>query len=169
MLDKNHKSIFTLSKVFDASIDLLFEVHSKAEHIVNYWGPKGFTTTIVEFDFRSGGILHYCMTSPEGHKMYGKQIYREIEKPTLINMVTSFCDAEANIIRHPMSETWPKEVLNSMEFEAIDDNTTRLTIYGIPVNATEEEHQTFIAGHEGMRGGYGGTLTVLEEYIKTIK
>ncbi len=167
-MDKNRKSTFTMSKVFNAPIELMFEVHSQAEHIVHFWGPKGFTTTIVHFDFREGGILHYCMTSPEGHKMYGRQDYREIVKPTLINMVTSFCDEEGNKMRHPMSPTWPIEVLNSMELEAVDEHTTKLTIWGIPINATEEEHETFIQGHDSMRGGYGGTLQMLENYLKTI-
>lgn len=168
MINKKDKHTFTLSKVFDAPIQLMFDVHSQAEHIIKYWGPKGFTTTLIQFDFKPGGILHYCMESPEGHKSYGKQVYREIEEPTLINMITSFCDEKGNIIRHPMSDTWPKEVLNSMEFEAIDDTTTKLTVWGIPINATEAEMNTFYAAHENMRNGYGGTLAVLEEYLKSI-
>ncbi len=162
------ESTFTISRVFDAPLQLLYDVHTQKEHILNYWGPKESETEILEFDFKTGGRLFYCMNMPQG-KSYGQQIYREIVPNKRLTMITTFCNEQGDAIRHPMSETWPVHMLNSMDFEAVDDNKTKLTIKGVPFNATEAEHQTFLEGHKSMEGGYGGTLDVLAAYLKTIK
>ena len=162
------ESTFTISRVFDAPIQLLYDVHTQKEHILNYWGPKESETEIIEFDFKTGGRLFYCMNMPQG-KSYGQQIYREIVTNKRLTMITTFCNEQGEAIRHPMSDTWPVYMLNSMDFEAVDDNKTKLTIKGVPFNATEAEHQTFLQGHKSMEGGYGGTLDVLAAYLETIK
>lgn len=160
-------STFTISRVFNAPLQILYDVHTQKEHILNYWGPKGSETEIIEFDFRTGGRLFYCMKMPQG-KSYGQQIYREIVRNTRLTMFTTFCNEKGEAIRHPMSDTWPIYMLNSLDFEAVDENRSKLTIKGVPYNATAAEHQTFLQGHKSMEGGYGGTLNVLEEYLNTL-
>lgn len=161
------ESTFTISRVFDAPLQLLYDVHTQKEHILNYWGPKESETEIIEFDFKTGGRLFYCMNMPQG-KSYGQQIYREIVPNKRLTMFTTFCNEQGEAIRHPMSDTWPVYMLNSMDFEAVDENRTKLTIKGVPYNATEAEHKTFLEGHKSMEAGYGGTLNVLEEYLISI-
>lgn len=160
-------STFTISRVFDAPLQLLYDVHTQKEHILNYWGPKESDTEIIEFDFRTGGRLFYRMGMPQGDS-YGQQLYREIVANKRLTMFTTFCNEQGEAIRHPMSDTWPIYMLNSMDFEAVDENRTKLTIKGVPYNATAAEHQTFLEGHKSMEGGYDGTLKVLEAYLKTL-
>lgn len=161
-------STFTISRVFDAPLELLYDVHTKKEHLMNYWGPKESKTEILEFDFKTGGRLFYCMNMPQG-KSYGQQMYREIVTNKKLTMFTTFCNEHGEAIRHPMSDTWPVYMLNSMEFEAVDEKRTKLTVKGVPYNATDAEHKTFLEGHKSIEGGYGGTLNVLEKYLQTLK
>jgi hypothetical protein len=71
-----------------------------------------------------------------------------------------------------MSATWPLEVLNTMtleEAEAGAGGKTHMTLHGIPINATPEEHATFKAGHSSMQQGFAGTLAQLDEYLKKVQ
>ena len=36
------------------------------EHIVNWYGPKGFTDTVIEMDVRPGGMWRHVMHGPDG-------------------------------------------------------------------------------------------------------
>jgi uncharacterized protein YndB with AHSA1/START domain len=156
---------FSISRVFDAPRDLVWKAVTESERLAHWWGPKGFTMVKCTVDLRPGGLFHYCMRSPDGHEMWGKWVYREIDPPDRLVAVTSFSDAEGNILRHPMSASWPREVLNTMTLTERDGKTT-MTIAGGPINATEEERKTFGSSHSSMEQGFKGTLDQLEAYLE---
>jgi uncharacterized protein YndB with AHSA1/START domain len=153
-----------ITRVFDAPRDLVFKALTDPERLKHWWGPKGFTWVSCKMDLRPGGVFHYCMRSPDGHEMWGKFAYREIVAPERIVFVNSFSDKDARIIRHPMSPTWPAEVLNTLTLTEHEGKTSVL-LRGGPINATEEERKTFEAGFESMRKGFGGTFDQLAEYL----
>ena len=155
---------FSITRVFDVPRDLVRKAFTEAEPLTHWWGPKGFTTEIARLDLRPGGILHYNMRSPQGRDMWGRLVYREIVPPERLVFVVSFTDAEGNVTRHPMSPTWPLEMLNTMTLSERDGKTT-LTIHCIPINATEEEAKTFESERGGMRQGFTGTFDQLEAYL----
>ncbi|HKB91553.1 MAG TPA: SRPBCC domain-containing protein, partial [Opitutaceae bacterium] len=68
------------------------------------------------------------------------------------------------ITRHPMSPTWPLEVLNTLTLTEQDGKTT-LVLRGRPINATEGECKTFEGAFEGMQKGFAGTFDQLETYL----
>ena len=55
-----------IERVFDAPPGLLFQVWTKPEHVIQWWGPNNFTLPFCEMDFRPGGSYRYCMRSPQG-------------------------------------------------------------------------------------------------------
>lgn len=55
-----------IERVFDAPARLLFLAYSKAEHLRQWFGPKGYPLTRVEMDFRVGGLYRFAMTGPDG-------------------------------------------------------------------------------------------------------
>jgi uncharacterized protein YndB with AHSA1/START domain len=93
-------------------------------------------------------------------------VYRESVPPERLVTVVSFTDENGNLLRHPMSATWPLEVLNTMTLAEHDGRTT-LTVSGHPINATAEEHKTFEDGHGSMKQGFTGRLDQLEAYLAT--
>jgi len=155
---------FSITRVFDAPRDLVWKAFTEAERLIHWWGPKGFTTEVARLDLRPGGVFHYNMRSPNGQDMWGRFVYREIVPPERLVFVVSFTDAQENVTRHPMSPTWPLEVLNTMTLMERDGKTT-LMIRGVPINATEIEHKTFESGREGMRQGFNGTYDQLAAYL----
>lgn len=71
--------IFT--RTYDAPRALVFHAWTAPQHIGNWWGPKGFTTTTYAMDVRVGGIWDYVMHGPDGTDYPNKSVYTEIEEP----------------------------------------------------------------------------------------
>jgi uncharacterized protein YndB with AHSA1/START domain len=67
-----------------------------------------------------------------------------------------------------MSPTWPLEVLNTMSLSEHEGKTT-MTISGYPINATDEERQTYNAGRGSMKQGFTGTLDQLDAYLAKVQ
>ena len=55
-----------ITRLFDAPARLLFEAYSKPEHILRWFGPRGWPVTLCEMDFRVGGRYRFAMTGPSG-------------------------------------------------------------------------------------------------------
>jgi uncharacterized protein YndB with AHSA1/START domain len=55
-----------VSRVFDAPARLLFEAYSTPEHLMKWFGPRGWPLTLCEVDFRVGGRFRFQMTGPDG-------------------------------------------------------------------------------------------------------
>ncbi|MDB5085385.1 MAG: activator of Hsp90 ATPase 1 family protein [Bacilli bacterium] len=72
------------TRIFDAPRELVFEVWTKPEHLAQWWGPKGFTNTFQEFDFRPGGTWQFIMHGPDGVDYDNKSIFVEIVQPERI-------------------------------------------------------------------------------------
>src|SRR5690606_6121988 len=69
------------TRIFDAPRDLVFDCWFEPQHISNWWGPQGFTTTIHEMDARPGGVWRFTMHGPDGRDYANKVVYQEIVRP----------------------------------------------------------------------------------------
>jgi uncharacterized protein YndB with AHSA1/START domain len=159
---------FSISRVFDAPRDLVWKAVTESDRLTHWWGPKGFAMLVCNVDLRPGGVFLYSMRSPDGKEMWGKWVYREIVPPQRLVSVVSFTDSQGNPQRHPMSPTWPLEVLNTMTLSENGGKTT-MTISGYPINATEEEYKTYDAGRGSMKQGFTGTLDQLDAYLASVR
>jgi uncharacterized protein YndB with AHSA1/START domain len=161
---KGAENEFVITRRFDAPRDLVFAAFTEPERMKQWWGPKGFTVIASKMDLRPGGTYHYGMRAPDGTAMWGKLVYREIVRPERLVLVNSFSDEAGGLTRHPMSPTWPLEMLSTFLFVEADGGTA-LTIKWSPLNARPEERATFAGAHDGMRQGWTGTLDQLAEYL----
>jgi uncharacterized protein YndB with AHSA1/START domain len=155
---------FVITRAFDAPRGLVWKAWTESEPLKHWWGPKGFTMLSLKLDLRPGGVFHYCMRAPNGSEMWGKFVYREIVAPELLVFIVSFADEKGISTRHPLSPTWPLEVLNTLTFSEQEGRTT-LTVQAVPINATESERKTFEAGRKSMQQGFTGTLDQLAAYL----
>jgi uncharacterized protein YndB with AHSA1/START domain len=55
-----------ITREFNAPARLLFEAYSTREHIMKWFGPRGWPVTMCELDFRVGGRFRFQMTGPNG-------------------------------------------------------------------------------------------------------
>lgn len=154
-----------ITRIFDAPRELVFGALTEPERLMRWWGPKGFTWVGCTMDLRPGGMLHYCMRSPDGQDMWGKWVYREIVPPERIVFVNSFADERGNTVRSPFSANWPLEILNTLTL-AEHEGKTSLTLRGGPLHATEGELKAFDAGRPSMQRGFAGTWDQLDDYLR---
>lgn len=70
-----------VTRVFDAPREVLFEAHTKCEHLEQWWGPRGYTLAACEMDFRPGGSYRFVHRDPDGEEYAFRGQYREIQPP----------------------------------------------------------------------------------------
>jgi uncharacterized protein YndB with AHSA1/START domain len=70
-----------VTRVIDAPRALAFDAFTDAEHISNWWGPHGFTTTTSEMDVRPGGTWRFVMHGPDGTDYVNRVVYEEVVRP----------------------------------------------------------------------------------------
>jgi uncharacterized protein YndB with AHSA1/START domain len=153
-----------VTRTFSAPRELVWKAWTERARLMEWFGPKGWTISVANLDFRPGGTFHYSMKTPDGKEMWGKFVYREIMPPEKIVLVNSFSDANGGMTRHPMSASWPLEMLTTTTFTEENGKTT-ITLRWLPLNPTAEERKTFDTSREGMNMGWKGTFDQLEEYL----
>ena len=140
-----------ISRVFDAPRELVWEAWTNPNHVVNWWGPKGFTTTIHEMDVRPGGVWRHTMHGPDGTDYPNHSVFLEVVKPERI--VFSHGGGRQGDTDAQFEATWT--------FEAQGDKT-KLTIRMLFASA--EVRDTIAKKYGAIEGGHQ-TLGRLAEYL----
>lgn len=152
-----------ITRFFDALPEVVWKAWTMPEHVVRWWGPKGFTTPVSKIDLRVGGEYLYCMRSPDSKDFWGKGVYREIVAPQRLVMTDSFADERGNTVSatyYGMNKEIPLEMLITVVLEG-QDGKTKLTLRhaGMPSGADSE----------GAKQGWSESFDKLAEYLKTEK
>jgi uncharacterized protein YndB with AHSA1/START domain len=73
-----------VTRTFDAPARLVFDFHTKAEHVQRWLlGPPGWSMPVCEIDLRPGGRYRYVWRNDETGVEFGvRGEYREITAPT---------------------------------------------------------------------------------------
>ncbi|MGH8064289.1 MAG: SRPBCC domain-containing protein [Candidatus Entotheonellia bacterium] len=151
--------MLVITRVFDAPPSVVFKAWTEPEHFMRWWGPKGFTTPFCKIDLRPGGIMHFCMRSPEGRDFWNKGVFREVVEPERIVSTDPFSDEEGNLVQpahYGMSPDWPSETLLTVTF-AEHDGKTKLT--------SQQTVIASVAERNGAQQGWTETLDRLAEYL----
>ena len=64
--------------------NLVYTAWSNPNHLKNWWGPKGFTNTFNEFDFRVGGKWSFIMHGSDKGNYPNEVEFIKIDEPNLI-------------------------------------------------------------------------------------
>ena len=126
--DASSREIRT-SRFFKAPRPLVYQMWTQPEHIVQWWGPTGFTTTIHHMDVRPGGEWRLTLHGPDGTAFENHKVYEEVipqERLTINHlswphhrMYVRFTDAEGGT-----------DVAVQMIFEAAADYDKVVTEFG---------------------------------------
>jgi uncharacterized protein YndB with AHSA1/START domain len=68
-------------RMFDAPRELVFKLWTDKDHIAQWWGPNGFTTTTSEMSVKPGGIWRFVMHGPDGVDYPNRIEYLEVVEP----------------------------------------------------------------------------------------
>jgi uncharacterized protein YndB with AHSA1/START domain len=128
-----------VTRTFDAPVELVWEVWSNPKHIMQWWGPDGFSSPSAEIDFREGGTSLVCMRAPKefgGQDLYNTWDYQKIVPLQTIEFISNLSDKDGHRI-DPVSvgvrSDFPEDVRTVITFRALGDKT-ELTVaeYGFP-------------------------------------
>jgi uncharacterized protein YndB with AHSA1/START domain len=140
-----------LTRVFDAPRELIWNAWTDPKQVVQWWGPRGFTTTIHEMDVRPGGVWRHTMHGPDGTDYPNKGVFIEIVRPERI--VYSNAGGKKGDPGAQFQATWT--------FEAQGDKT-KLTLRMVFPTAAVRDHVIKVYG--AVEGGKQ-TLERLAEHL----
>ena len=141
-----------LSREFQAPRELVWNAMTQPEHVVRWWGPRGFTSTIETMDFRVGGVWKFVMHGPDGTDYPNEHQFQEIVLHEKIVMSHGGGRAEAIQVRS--RATWT--------FETIPGGKTRVKLRMVFPTA---EHRDRVAREYGAVEGGKQTLMRLCEFV----
>jgi len=72
------------TRIVNAPRELVYRAWTEPEHLKKWWGPKGFTNTFNQFDFRVGGKWSFIMHGPDKGDYANECEFIKIEKPSLV-------------------------------------------------------------------------------------
>ena len=155
---------FSISRHFNAPREKMWDAWTRPEQIQQWFGPKGSASDLIAFDFRPGGEWRGRMETADGHVMFSKFIFRDIDPPSRLTWIHGFADEQGNRTRAPFAPQFPLELLTTVRF-AEDDGGTRIDLSWEPINATDEERDFFTGMMASMTGGWTGTFDQLDAYM----
>ncbi|XXY51290.1 SRPBCC domain-containing protein [Sorangium sp. So ce269] len=78
------KAAVSTERVLPASPRKVFAAFEQPDQLARWWGPKGFTNTFEQFEFRPGGRWVFVMHGPNGASYPNESVFREIQPDTRI-------------------------------------------------------------------------------------
>jgi len=82
--DSPAPGVIVSSRILAATPHEVFAACGDPARLALWWGPKGFTNTFHEFDFRPGGVWRFTMRGPDGTAYEMDQQFVEIVRPARI-------------------------------------------------------------------------------------
>jgi len=86
----------TLTRVYDAPRDLMWRAWTDPKHMAQWFGPRGFTSSVPELDVRVGGNLRIVMHGPDGNDYPMKGVFREVVPPERLVFSNIAVDNDGN-------------------------------------------------------------------------
>ena len=120
-----------VERIFDAPRELAWRAWTEPEHLMRWYGPKGFASPTCEIDFRVGGRHLFGLRSPDGHGYWTAGVYREIVPLERFVYTDSFADEHGNVVpatHYGMGEDVPTETIVTVTLEELDGGKTKLTL-----------------------------------------
>jgi len=89
---------FVITREYAAPRDLVWQACTQPHHLAQWWGPKGFSAPVCEWDARPGGKIFVIMRGPDGtdYPMGGE--VRDVVAPELMVSITGALDGDGNYL-----------------------------------------------------------------------
>ncbi len=157
------KEAIVIERVFDAPVDLIWQMWTQPEHFKNWYAPKGFTVPVAEMDVRVGGKHLFCMETqtPDGSmKMWSTGAYIEIVPNKRLVYTDSVADENGNMVlpsAYGMNDDHPATTEVTVLLEDLGGRTKMvMTHTGVPAN------------EQGANAAWKQSFDKMADHIKTV-
>ena len=89
---------FTIIREFAAPRELVFAACTDAKHLAQWWGPRGFTAPVCEWDAKPGNKIYVVMRAPDGTRYPMGGEFREVVPPERLVTVTGALDEQGKLM-----------------------------------------------------------------------
>ncbi len=140
-----------ITRTFDAPRALVWQAWTDPKMMAQWFGPRGFTSSVPELDVRVGGALRIVMHGPDGNDYPMKGMFTEVKAPERLTFTNVPVDKDGN---HLM------EGETSVTFAEHDGKTT-LTMKSHMVGLVPVATQMLA----GMEVGWTQSIDKLQELV----
>ena len=141
-----------MTRVFDAPRELVFEAHTSAEHMSNWWGPRKYEVVSAEYDFRPGGKWRIVHRGPEGDEHGFRGEFKEIVPPERIVWTFEYEGAPGQI---------------AVETMTLEEKDGKTTLTALSDSGSKEARDAMM--ESGMETGAAETYERLDEYLEVLR
>jgi uncharacterized protein YndB with AHSA1/START domain len=142
-----------LTRVYDAPRALVFKAWTDPEFVAQWWGPKGFTNPVCEWDARPGGAILVHMQAPDGFVNPMKGTFYDVVEP---ERLVFYCSAHEDEQGTPAVEN-----IHTITFAEQDGQTT-MTLHTAVISIAPEI--AFVLDGD-MERGWNSSLDKLTETL----
>lgn len=147
---KSNSNAISITRIYDAPVDVVWDAWTDPEQVAQWWGPRGFTLTTHSKDLRVGGHWKYTMHGPDGVDYENTTKYFEVEPHSKL------------VYDHGGSDDRPPLFRVSVVFSAIADAQTKMEMtMTLPTPEAARETRGFIK-----KAGGDSTWDRLAEYLE---
>lgn len=147
-------SKLTITRTFEAHIDLVWRAWTEAELLDQWWAPSPWKSKTKIMDFQPGGTRLYAMCGPNGEEHWGITSYKTINRPYHFSGEDAFCDNQGIV----------RPELPVAKFEnSFQANSTQTTVTVLTQYASEEHLQQVI--QMGIKEGMSMAFENLDDLL----
>ncbi len=154
-MEKQANKELTITRTFNAPRELVWKAWTDEKHIEQWWGPKGFTNPVCNWNATAGGDILIHMKAPDGviYPMDGQ--FQEIIKPEKLVFTSAALDKNGSRLF---------EILNTITFFE-ESGKTKIVLHFV-VSKITPEGAPYLTGQEM---GWNMSLDKLTNYLHDLK
>jgi uncharacterized protein YndB with AHSA1/START domain len=136
-----------ITRVFDAPRALVFRAWTEPSHLMQWWGPRGFTLPSCTVELRPGGVYAFQMRGADGDR-WTRGTFTDVREPELLAWTGSWVDEQGKPTS-PITKV-------TVTFED-QQGKTRVTLRQVGFESA--------AARDSHRGGWGSSMDRLAEML----
>jgi uncharacterized protein YndB with AHSA1/START domain len=144
ILDCTAPDEVVVQRSFDAPRELVFKAWTDPELLARWWGPGGFTSTIIAWEARPGGSIQIDMKGPDRTVYPMGGTIKEVSTPERFVFLSSALDEKGGSLF---------EILNTVTFEELPGGTRLTLVARVITKRQGVDHYL-----KGMRAGWTQSL-----------
>jgi len=143
-----------LTGLLNAPRELVYKVWAAAEHLVQWFGPNGFTISINQLAVKPGGVWQFLMHGPDGTDYRNRITFSEVIR------------TERLVYTHDTGiENDPQGFFVTVTFDEIEATKTLLTMHSLFKTAAARDY--VVREHGAVEGG-NQTINKLAAHLATL-
>ncbi|HMD38780.1 MAG TPA: SRPBCC domain-containing protein [Candidatus Acidoferrum sp.] len=149
-----------LTRIVGAPREMVFKAWTDPKQVVQWWGPRGFTNQVCEWDARPGGAIRIHMRGPDGTVYPMGGVFKEVvEAERLVFISTALVDENSE----PLFE-----VLNTITFQDFY-SITKLRLHARLLTPEFKMTPQVAAALSGMEQGWSESLYRLADHLDAVR